>query len=296
MPTDPLQRYAPMVNIQQYYVEEYAHLATQRHDGRAQVSWSSRVTDIRKLDDGVEVTIQREEGGHSVVRADWVVACDGGRSTVRELLGLALVGTQYEGRYVIVDIEQESRRLVERLYVVRSALEPGLDPADAPPARQRAAHRSTRSATTRTRPRPSSRGNVLPRVQSHLDMIGETAPWKPLWISIYNAKCLTLGSYRHGRAVRRRRRPPGAYLRRARPELRPGRRRQPGLEAGLGAAALRLRQPCWTPTAASASTPRARTSPTAPRALNSWPRPTTAFACCATPRCALRWSTRACAG
>jgi 3-(3-hydroxy-phenyl)propionate hydroxylase len=43
--------------------------------------------------------------------------------------------------------------------------------------------------------------NVLPRVQSHLDMIGETAPWKPLWISIYNAKCLTLDSYRHGRVL-----------------------------------------------------------------------------------------------
>src|SRR5690606_16650794 len=44
-------------------------------------------------------------------------------------------------------------------------------------------------------------GNVLPRVQSHLDMIGETAPWKPLWISIYNAKCLSLESYRHGRVL-----------------------------------------------------------------------------------------------
>jgi 3-(3-hydroxy-phenyl)propionate hydroxylase len=43
--------------------------------------------------------------------------------------------------------------------------------------------------------------NVLPRVQAHLDMIGEIAPWKPLWISIYNAKCLTLQSYRSGRVL-----------------------------------------------------------------------------------------------
>src|SRR3546814_8017621 len=43
--------------------------------------------------------------------------------------------------------------------------------------------------------------NVLPRVQSHLDMIGETAPWKPLWISIYNAKCLTLRSEEHTSAL-----------------------------------------------------------------------------------------------
>jgi 3-(3-hydroxy-phenyl)propionate hydroxylase len=32
-------------------------------------------------------------------------------------------------------------------------------------------------------------------------MIGERAPWKPLWISIYNAKCLTLNDYRHGRVL-----------------------------------------------------------------------------------------------
>jgi 3-(3-hydroxy-phenyl)propionate hydroxylase len=43
--------------------------------------------------------------------------------------------------------------------------------------------------------------NVLPRVQSHLSMIGEDEPWEPLWISIYNAKCLTLPSYRHGRVL-----------------------------------------------------------------------------------------------
>ena len=43
--------------------------------------------------------------------------------------------------------------------------------------------------------------NVLPRVQSHLTMIGETQPWEPLWISIYNAKCLSLEKYRHKRVL-----------------------------------------------------------------------------------------------
>lgn len=34
MPHDPLQRFAPMVNIQQYFVEEYAHQALQRQPGQ----------------------------------------------------------------------------------------------------------------------------------------------------------------------------------------------------------------------------------------------------------------------
>src|SRR3546814_16505332 len=49
------------------------------------------------------------------IEAQWLVACDGGRSTVRDALGLSLQGMQYEGRYVIVDIEQESQRPTERL-------------------------------------------------------------------------------------------------------------------------------------------------------------------------------------
>ncbi|MDB5757432.1 MAG: Pentachlorophenol 4-monooxygenase, partial [Burkholderia sp.] len=43
--------------------------------------------------------------------------------------------------------------------------------------------------------------NVLPRVQSLLDMMGERGPWAPIWITIYKANALTLERYRHGRVL-----------------------------------------------------------------------------------------------
>jgi 3-(3-hydroxy-phenyl)propionate hydroxylase len=43
--------------------------------------------------------------------------------------------------------------------------------------------------------------NVMPRVQSLLDMMGETAPWSPVWITLYKANALTLERYRHGRVL-----------------------------------------------------------------------------------------------
>lgn len=199
MPSDPLQRYAPMVNIQQFYVEEYAHRAMRRHGGRAGIAWSSRVSGIKDLGDGVEVAIETAQG-QRIVRADWVVACDGGRSTVRELLGLHLRGMQYEGRYVIVDIEQETQRPVERL----AWFDPPSNPGSTilmhrqPDKVWRIDYQIGDDEDAGEAVKPE---NVLPRVQSHLDMIGETAPWKPLWISLYNAKCLTLDSYRHGRVL-----------------------------------------------------------------------------------------------
>jgi 3-(3-hydroxy-phenyl)propionate hydroxylase len=199
MPTDPLQRYAPMVNIQQYYVEEYAHHAMERHGDLAQVAWASRVTGLKDLGDAMEVTIEADGKQHTV-HADWVVACDGGRSTVRELLGLQFQGMQYEGRYVIVDIEQDTQRPVERL----AWFDPPSNPGSTilmhrqPDNVWRIDYQVDDDVDTEEAIKPE---NVLPRVQSHLDMIGETAPWKPLWISIYNAKCLTLDSYRHGRVL-----------------------------------------------------------------------------------------------
>src|SRR3546814_1028226 len=103
-----------MVNIQQYYVEEYADQAMQRHPDLARISWSSRVLDGQNKGDGVRVQVQANGATHWI-EAQWLVACDGGRSTVRDALGLSLQGMQYEGRYVIVDIEQESQRPTERL-------------------------------------------------------------------------------------------------------------------------------------------------------------------------------------
>ena len=199
MPHDPLQRYAPMVNIQQYHVEAFAHQAMQRHADLACVAWSARVTGVQPGPDGVVVEV--ESGGtRQIVRADWLVACDGGRSTVRETMGLKLEGMQYEGRYVIVDIEQESQRPVERLAWFDPPSNPGstLLMHRQPGNVWRVDYQIRDDEDPDEAVKPE---NVLPRVQSHLDMIGETAPWKPLWISIYNAKCLTLDRYRHGRVL-----------------------------------------------------------------------------------------------
>ena len=57
MPAEPTQRFGPMVNIQQYYAEEFAHdaaIAT----GLVDVRWSTRVSNVTPHGNGntVEVT------------------------------------------------------------------------------------------------------------------------------------------------------------------------------------------------------------------------------------------------
>jgi 3-(3-hydroxy-phenyl)propionate hydroxylase len=199
MPSEPTQRFAPMVNIQQYYVEQYVHEALQRAPDLVQVAWSARVATVRPEADGVRVQVDAG-GATQAVQADWLVACDGGRSTVREQLGLQFEGTQYEGRYVIVDIVQQTKRPVERLAWFDPPSNPGStilmhrQPDDV--WRIDYQLRDDEDGTEALKPE-----NILPRVQSHLAMVGEDAPWQLLWASMYNAKCLTLPSYRQGRVL-----------------------------------------------------------------------------------------------
>ena len=199
MPSELTQRFAPMVNIQQFYAEEFAHKAALAQQGLVDVRWSSKVVAVRPHVGGAQVDIA-SGGGLQTVEADWVVACDGGRSSVREQLGLQLEGTQYEGRYVIVDVVQKTRRAVERLAWFDPPSNPGStilmhrQPDDV----WRIDYQIGDDEDPVEAVKPE---NVLPRVQSHLAMMGEDEPWEPLWISIYNAKCLTLPSYRHGRVL-----------------------------------------------------------------------------------------------
>ncbi len=197
MPSEPGERFAPMLNIQQYFIEEYAHQAALTHQPAADIRWNARVAGVRPERDGVEVVVDTPTGRHAV-QADWVVACDGGRSTVRDQLGLELKGTEYDGKYVIVDIRQPTERAVERL----AWFDPPSNPGSTILMHRQPENvwridyqiRADEDPVEAVKPQ-----NVLPRVQSHLNMIGEDAPWEPLWISIYNAKCLTLDTYRHGR-------------------------------------------------------------------------------------------------
>ena len=200
MPSEPTQRFAPMVNIQQYYVEQFADEAAKRYGNLADVRWGFKVHTVRQVAGGNEVDVVDAVGKTHTVKADWLIACDGGRSTVREQLGLQLQGMQYDGKYVIVDIRQKTKRAVERLAWFDPPSNPGStilmhrQPEDV--WRIDYQIRDDEDPLEAIKPE-----NVLPRVQSHLTMIGETEPWETLWISIYNAKCLSLEKYRHNRVL-----------------------------------------------------------------------------------------------
>ena len=103
MPMDQNQKHPPMINLAQYSIEQLLLDAAERHHDRIEIRWQNRVTAVEAREDGARLTVETPDGSYTM-EADWVVAADGGRSFLREALGLKLKGASYEGRYVIVDI------------------------------------------------------------------------------------------------------------------------------------------------------------------------------------------------
>ena len=103
---------------------------------------------------------------------------------------------------MIIDIELHSSAPDRAPRLVRPAVEPGLDRADAPPARRHLAHRLPAARRPETPRRRCSPDAVQEFVQRHLEAIGEGhLPWKTVWTSVYRAGAMTLASYRHGRVL-----------------------------------------------------------------------------------------------
>jgi 3-(3-hydroxy-phenyl)propionate hydroxylase len=206
MPHGPDQKYPPMINLEQYYIEQYL-LDSIAHCNEAtlnmiDVRWASTVSDIQtdSDSDSTSLTVSNALSTYRI-QARWVVACDGGQSFVRESLGLKLEGTGYQGRYVIIDIELDSAAPAER----RAWFDPPWWPGSTilmhrqPDNIWRIDYQLRHGDDPEAALEPAA---VQEFVQRHLDHIGEGhLPWQPVWTSIYRAGAMTLDAYRHGRIL-----------------------------------------------------------------------------------------------
>jgi len=199
MPQDENQKHPPMVNLAQYHIEQILLDQAEKQADLIDIRWQTRVTGLSEAEDGVTLQLRTPDGNYALA-TDWLVACDGGRSFIREAMGLQLQGTSYEGRYVIVDIELQSERPTERLAYFDPPCNPGSTVLvhKQPDNVWRIDYQLRDDEDPEQAVRPE---NVLPRVQALLDMMGERGAWAPIWITIYKANALTLQSYRHGRVM-----------------------------------------------------------------------------------------------
>lgn len=63
--------------------------------------------DVEQSDDGILATIETEKGASITVSADYLVGCDGGRSSVRSLIGVRMEGESNPRPWLVIDTRED---------------------------------------------------------------------------------------------------------------------------------------------------------------------------------------------
>lgn len=69
--------------------------------------FSREVEAFSQDSDGVTLSLQGSDGEHETVRADWLVACDGGASLIRRTLNIPFEGKTAPNQWIVIDIAND---------------------------------------------------------------------------------------------------------------------------------------------------------------------------------------------
>lgn len=194
MPHSDAERFYPMYNLQQQYIEKYL-IDKAEANPLIEIRWQSPVTDIAQHDEFVSIQIETSAGDYEL-KSDYVLAADGARSVTRKKLGLKLQGDAYEGRYVIADIQMKSDYPTERRAFFDPLSNPGLTILihKQPDNIWRIDYQIDENMDADEETKEKS---IRVRISSILEMINENSEWKLEWWSLYKAYTLALDDYRH---------------------------------------------------------------------------------------------------
>ena len=182
------------INLQQFHAEAYLVDRVQELPA-IDLRWRNKVIGLEQRHDLVVLTIETPDGPYRI-RAAYVVACDGARSSLRQMVGAEFAGKVFEDQFLIADVKMTAEFPTERwfwfdppFHAGRSALlhkQPDdiwridlqLHP-DADPAIEKLPE------------------NVRPRIAR---MLGHEK-FEFEWISLYKFQCRRMDRFIHGRVI-----------------------------------------------------------------------------------------------
>jgi 3-(3-hydroxy-phenyl)propionate hydroxylase len=198
-PHDADDRFFPIINVQQQFMEEYLHDACQANP-LIEFRWGNKVNAVVQKDGYAQLAVDTPEGPYAL-ESDWVVAADGGRSGIRTAMNLQMEGASYEGFFVIADIRIDLPLPTERL----AYFDPEWNPGNTilmhrePHGIWRVDYQLPEGETPEEALKPES---LKTRINAQLAMIGHAGtPWEMDWSSVYSARTLTLADFVHGSVI-----------------------------------------------------------------------------------------------
>jgi 3-(3-hydroxy-phenyl)propionate hydroxylase len=192
---EPGHKRPAFVNLQQYYVEEYLVDRARDFPDLIDLRFMSRVTGVGQDGDHAWADVETPEGTYRLA-ADYFVACDGVRSTVRRGLGLYFVGRAFVERFLITDVEMTADFPSERWFWFEPPFHDGQSALlhKQPDNIYRIDLQLGPDADPEIERRPE---RVIPRIKA---MVGDRA-FDVDWISVYSFQCRRLERFVHGRVI-----------------------------------------------------------------------------------------------
>ena len=185
------------INLQQYYAEAYLVERALQLPG-IDIRWHNKVAAVARRDDGALLDIDTPEGSYQI-DAQWLVACDGSRSPVRQMLGLESKGRIFQDRFLIADVRLrgDADFPTERWFWFDPPFHPGQSVLlhRQPDNVWRIDFQLGWDADPEEEKKPE---NILPRVQA---LLGAEAQFDLDWASVYTFACLRMDSFVHGRVI-----------------------------------------------------------------------------------------------
>ncbi|MBA4849361.1 FAD-dependent monooxygenase [Emticicia sp. BO119] len=111
---DKSARYPAFVNISQYEVEKIL-IAAVNQEKNIELRRQHRIDNLTQDSGGSYIKVTTPIGEQTFSTA-FLVACDGSRSTVRRLMGLKMIGSRSEEKFLIIDFRMEADFPSERWF------------------------------------------------------------------------------------------------------------------------------------------------------------------------------------
>ncbi len=182
------------INLQQYYLEKA--LVDRALDMRnIDLRWCNRAAALEQRNDHVRLTIETPDGPYQL-DADWLIACDGARSSIRDFLGLGFEGVTFEDKFLIADVKMAADFPTERRFWFKPQFHTGQSALmhRQPDNVWRIDLQLGPDADVEAEQKPE---RILPRLKK---MLGER-DFELEWVSIYRFNCRRLARFVHGRVI-----------------------------------------------------------------------------------------------
>ena len=182
------------INLQQYYLEK-ALVDRALELKNIDLRWCNRAVALEPHNDHVRLTIETPDGPYRL-DADWLVACDGARSSIRDFLGLGFEGVTFEDKFLIADVKMAADFPTERRFWFKPQFHPGQSALmhRQPDNVWRIDLQLGPDADVEAEQKPE---RIIPRLKK---MLGER-DFELEWVSIYRFNCRRLAKFVHGRVI-----------------------------------------------------------------------------------------------